>query len=135
MLFRLSDSSICENFTYPNISDVKLTIEGVPDSVYSQGIPKSRFYDEPKRFFQMVDKDQFMTVEKFLKEKFALVIDLRSIQVNNKTGIGKKIVNPQNGMLLEIKKTATTSDRNCNIYIISDALVNFVSKDLQSIQY
>ena len=36
-------------YIYPNITEVKLTIEGVPNSVYSQGIPSNRFYDEARR--------------------------------------------------------------------------------------
>lgn len=66
----LTDS---ENSVYPDISGVKLTIEGVPNSAYSQRIPKNRFYryDETTRFFQIVD------------DKFALVIDLRTIQDKN----------------------------------------------------
>ena len=57
---------------------MKLTIEGVPNSVYSQGIPSNRFYDEARRFFSRKEgKDQFMTMEKFYKDKFALVIDTK----------------------------------------------------------
>ena len=40
-----------EQYVYPSISEVKITIEGVPNSVYSQGIQTSRIYDEAKRFF------------------------------------------------------------------------------------
>ena len=70
-------------------------------------------------------KDQFMTVEKFYKDKFALVIDLRSHEKVNKTAHGKKIVNTQNGVLLEIKKKAHTGNINCNIFVVSDGLLKF----------
>ena len=43
-------------------------------------------------FFHMINKDQFTTVEKLYKDKFALVIDLRSNPDKNKTAPGKKIV-------------------------------------------
>jgi hypothetical protein len=36
---------------------------------------------------------------------------------------------------LEIKKKATTENVVCNLSVVSDALVNFVNRDLQSIQY
>ena len=101
---------------------MKLTIEGVPNSVYSQGIPSNRFYDEARRLFgEKEGKDQFMTVEKFYKDKFALVIDLRSHEEVNKTAHGKKIVNTQINI-------------NCNIFVVSDGLVNFIN-DLDSIRY
>ena len=98
-----------EEYVYPNISEVKITIKGVPNSVYSQRIKKSRF-------FRMIDKDQFMTVEKLYKDKFALVINLRS---NPETAAGKKIVNTQNEVLLETKKTATTRNiKYCTIFLL-----------------
>jgi hypothetical protein len=35
-----------EEYVYPNIEKVKVTVEGVPNAVYSQGIPKTRLYEE-----------------------------------------------------------------------------------------
>ena len=75
-----------------------------------------------------------MTVEKLYKDKFPLVIDLGSQKEVNKTANGKKIVNTQNGVLLEIKMKAHTANINCNIFVVSDGLVNFINKDLDSIQ-
>ena len=136
LLFTKQSRADSEEYIYPNITEVKLTIEGVPNSVYSQGIPSNRFYDEARRLFgEKEGKDQFMTVEKFYKDKFALVIDVRSHEEVNKTAHGKKIVNTQNGVLLEIKKKAHTGNINCNILVVYDGLVNFINKDLQSIQY
>jgi hypothetical protein len=127
-----------EEYVYPNIDKVNMTIEGVPNAVFSQGLPKNRFFEEAKRFFcPMCEKsmaDEFMSISKFFSNGFALVIDLRSTQ-DNTTGGGKKIVNTQSGVLLEIKKRATTADVQCNIFIVSDALLNFANRDLSSIQY
>ncbi|CAB4014059.1 Hypothetical predicted protein [Paramuricea clavata] len=129
-----------EEYIYPNIDNVNVTIEGVPNAVFSQGLPKNRFFEEAKRFFcPMCEKtmaDEFMSISKFFSNGFALVIDLRSTQ-DDTTGGGKKIVNTQSGVyvLLEIKKRATTSDVQCNIFVVSDALLNFANRDLSSIQY
>ena len=136
LLFTKQSTSDSEEYLYPNITEMKLTIEGVPKSVYSQRVTSSRFYEEATRLFgQKEVKDQFMTVEKFYKDKFALVIDLRSHEEVNKTAQGKKTVNTQNGVLLEIKKKAHTGNINCNIFLVSDGLVNFINKDIKSIQY
>ncbi|CAB4019563.1 Hypothetical predicted protein [Paramuricea clavata] len=127
-----------EEYIYPNIDKVNLTIEGVPNAVFSQGLLKNRFFEEAKRFFcPMCEKsmaDEFMSISKFFSDGFALVIDLRSRQ-DDTTGGGKKIVNTQSGVLLEIKKRATTADVQCNIFVVSDALLNFANRDLSSIQY
>ena len=81
------------------------------------------------------EKDNYMTIEKFYKDKFVLIIDLRSHQEKNKTTHGKRIVNTQNGVLMEIKKTAHTGNLNCNIFVAADRLVNFINNDIQNIQY
>ena len=125
-----------EEFVYPNIEKVKVTIEGNPNMMYSQGIPKNRFYSEAKRLFNKVeDYDRFITIQSFYKDRFALVIDLRSIEDNMKHATGKRIVNTQSGVLLEITKLVTTVDVTCRIYLLSDGLVNFVNNNLSSIQY
>ena len=76
-----------------------------------------------------------MTGEKFYKNHFALVIDLGCIEESNNRGNGKQIFNMQNGVLLDIKNKATSVNDNCNIFVHSDALVNFVNNDLQIMQY
>ena len=138
LLFTNKVRTDSEQYLYPNLEKVRLTIEGVPNSVFSQGLPKSRFFEEAKRFFcPMCGKsmaDEFMSIDKFYKDGFALVIDLRSTQ-DDTTGGGKKIVNTQSGVLLEITKKATTANIQCNIFVVSDALLNFANRDLSSIQY
>lgn len=136
LLFTNKTKTDSEEFVYPNIESVKLTIEGVPNMVYSQGIPKSRLWEEAKRLFgQKLDYDQHMTVQKFYKDGFALVVDLRSIEDNAKVATGKKIVNTQSGILMEISKKVTTVDVMCRLFVLSDGLVNLINNDLQSIQY
>ena len=104
LLFTKTSRKDSEEFLCPNITEVKVTIEGVPNQVYSQGITKSRFYDEAKRLLGSKDeRDLFTTPQKFYKDKFALVVDLRSDEEVEKTEHGKKIVNTQNSILLEIK--------------------------------
>ena len=62
LLFTKTTRKDSEKSLFPNITEVKLTIEGVPNKVYSQGIPKSRFYDEAKRLFGLKDeRNEFMT--------------------------------------------------------------------------
>ena len=100
-----------EDYVSPNIESVKVTIEDVPNAVYSQGIPKNRFYSEAKRVFNNVDdSDRFITIREFYKNKFALVIDLRSIEDSTWHGASKKVVNTQSGVLLEITNLATTAN-------------------------
>ena len=135
-LFTQEPRTNSELFVYPNIEKVKITIEGKPNLIYSQGIPKNRFYDEAKRMFLMVrDHESEMSPQDFYRDKFALVIDLRSIEDTSRHETGKRIVNTQSGVLLEITKLATTADVICRTYVVSDAVARFANNDLSSVEY
>ena len=137
LLFKNKTVTDSEEFVYPNITNVKISVEGVPNSIYSQGIPKSRFFEEAFRIFHCgyADCDSVMTLEKFYKDSFALVVDLRTIDDNFVYGDGKRLVNTQSGLLLEIEKTAISANVMCHIFVISDRLLNIANKDLNSIQF
>ena len=49
-----------EEYLYHNIEEVKVTIEGNPNIVCSQGINKNRFYSEVKRIFNKVEEHSFL---------------------------------------------------------------------------
>ncbi len=101
MLFRNKTVTDSEEFVFPNIETVKITIEGTPSQIYSQGIPKNRFYDEGKRLFGNDAENHLMTIRSFYKKHFALVIDLRNIEDNN----------------LYV---------DCHVFIISDGMVQVI---------
>ena len=105
LLFRNKTVTDSEQFVYPNITDVKISVEGVPNSIYSQGMPK-RFFEEAFRIFHggYDSSDSVMSIKKFHKDSFALCIDLRTFDDNFVYGTGEKLVNTQSGSLLEIKK-------------------------------
>ena len=134
LLFRKKTVTDSKEYVYPNIESIKVTIERIPNSVYSQGIPKSRLFELAGRVFKLNSKDQFMSVQKFYKDHFVPVVDLRTINDSFTSGNGKKLVNTQSGLLLEVKK-ATTTNVMCKIFVLSDGLVNIVNRDLMSIQY
>ena len=136
LLFKTKTPSGSEEFVYPNIESVRVTIEGVPNSVYSQGIPKSRFREEAGRLFgRYYDPERSVSLREFYKDQFACVVDLRTHDDNFATGTGKKLVNTQSGVLLEIKKLATTANVLCKMFVLSDGLLNISNKNLESIQY
>ena len=136
MLFKSKTPSGSEEYVYPNIEGVKVTIEGVPNSVYSQGIPKSRFHEEAGRLFGRYHNcEKTVPIRDFYKDQFACVIDLRTYEDSNVFGIGKRLVNTQSGVLLEIKKLATTANVMCKIFVVSDGKLNIRNKNLEKVQY
>ena len=136
LLFKSKTPSGSEEYVYPNIEGVKVTIEGVPNSVYSQGIPKSRFHEEAGRLFGRYHNcEKTVPIRNFYKDQFACVIDLRTYEDSNVFGIGKKLINTQSGVLLEIKKLVTTANVMCKIFVVSDGMLNIRNRGLEKVQY
>ena len=125
-----------EKFVYPNLENIKVTIEGIPSAIYNQGIIKRRMFEEAQRLFEYHNDNPNMSYDNFFRgDKFAAVVDLRSICDKHVTGSGRKLTETQSGIMLEIKKKATTTNVKCHIFVLSDGLVNIVDGNSVSVQY
>ena len=76
-----------------------------------------------------------MSRRKFYTDKFACVIDLRTVNDENVYGNGRRLIGTQAGVLLEIEKEATTSDLSCHVFVIADGVINVVENKLQGVEY
>ncbi|CAB4037264.1 Hypothetical predicted protein [Paramuricea clavata] len=137
LLFRKRTITDSEEYVFPSIEKVKVTIEGKSNAVYSQGLTTEDFYDEAKRLFGIANNtcNDDINVRKFYKDKFALVIDLRAVDDNHIVGSGKKLLGDNPGIPLEIETDTITEDILCNIFVLSDGLINISEKPLQGISY
>jgi hypothetical protein len=125
-----------EKFVYPNLENIKVTIEGIPSAIYNQGIVKRRMFEEAQRVFEYHTDNPNMSYDNFFRgDKFAAVVDLRSICDKHVTGSGRKLTETQSGIMLEIKKKATTANVKCHIFVLSDGLVNIVDGSSVTVQY
>ena len=139
-----------ENFFNPDITKVKVTVNGVPNRVYNEGISGSDMWQELTRHFNpqghthkrpgagaVAGGRPNMTLAKYLaSNKFGLWIDLRSMADTNMHGNGQRLVNTQDGVQLEIERTASGSGTtNCHIFTVSDAQMNIMGQQLESVQY
>ena len=94
-----------EKYVYPNITELKITVEGKPNVVYSQGMKKDKLFKEARRFFQNEKRD-VMEIDDFYSKHFAFVLDLRTFNNDgNVTKSGKKVTGD---IQLEFSKEATT---------------------------
>ena len=91
MLFEDPDRTSTEDFVNPNITKVEMTIEGVPNQLYSQGMRQYQQWDEINKYFALtskrdketdkVAKDLYFSdtnIAKYLTKRFAVWLDLRS---------------------------------------------------------
>ena len=126
MLFKHADTVDSEEYIFPKIKKVEISIDGNPNTVYSKGMKTNDLYREAKRVFNVKDTD--MTEERFYDNKFALVIDLRNNGDNSAMGSGCKVADTKTGVQLAITKEVTTKDVKCEIFVLSDAAVSAVER-------
>ena len=137
-----------ESYFNPDITKVKVTVNGVPNRVYNEGISGSDMWNELTRYFNPRGHTHArgqtpnggrpnMTLTKYLAaNKFGLWIGLRSMADTTLHGNGQRLVNTQDGVQLEIERTASGSgNTNCHIFTISDSQMNIMGRQLESVQY
>ena len=61
-------------------------------------------YDEAKRFFGNGLGTSFASLEKFYTDKFACVLDFRTVDDEKVSGSGRNLIGTQAGILLGIEK-------------------------------
>ena len=127
-----------EEYFNPDINKVKVTVNGVPNRVYNEGISGRDMWNELTRYFNPHTGGwPNMTLAKYLTaNKFGLWIDLRSMADTTMHGNGQRLVNTQDGVQLEIERTASGSGTtNCHIFTVSDSQMNIMERQLESVQY
>ena len=126
MLFKHADTVDSEEYIFPKIKKVEISIDGDPNAVYSKGMNTNDLYREARRVFNVKDTD--MTEEKFYDNKFALVFDPRNNADNSAMGSGCKVADTKTGVQLTITKEVTTKDIKCEIFVLSNAAVSTVER-------
>ena len=127
-----------EKCIFPDLKKISVTVNGSPNMLYNNGIESQDIWSEVSRFFMKEKyKPQHMTLEKFYtKNKFGLLIDLRSMASQEMHGSGTRLLNTTDGVQLEIERDAKgTGTVNCHVFVISDSQFNIVGSQLQSVQY
>ena len=138
-----------ESYFNPYITKVKVTVNGVLNRVYNEGITGTDMWNEVTRYFNPHTHTRArvngtpksgrpnMTLAKYLAgNKFGLWIDLRSMADTTLHGNGQRLVNTQDGVQLEIERTASGSgNTSCHIFTISDSQLNIIERQLDSVQY
>jgi len=124
-----------EAFVNPNITQVGINVNGMPNKVFSQGIRAGDIYNEVVRRF-----GNEVTPGDFYQKKYALWVDLRATNDNTIHGGGLKLVNTQDGVVLEIKRTKDSAADaaakiNCYIFVVADAQMSIEQNQLKSIAY
>ena len=139
LLFLFTASSVAgtrdsEKFVNPDITSVKIDIDGVPNMLYSRGMIPTDLY---KSILQRFTGDTSVKEKDFYtNDKFALWIDLRTHSDNNIHGSGLALRNTRDGVKLEIcRTTGGNGNITCHMFIVADTLMEIMNSSLRSIMY
>ena len=135
LLFTKKNAGDSEEFVFPNLTNVNVTVEGNPNDIYSNGLAKRDMYREAVRFFGSSTCEKYLGSKcvfrrKFYTDKFACVIDFRTVDDENVSGSGRKLVGTQAGILMEIEKETTTTDLSCHVFVIADGIIDIMGTKL-----
>ena len=133
LLFTKAGAKDSENYPFPNITKVSVTVEGNPNDIYS--LMQRKIYDEARRYFGTKDVKDNVSCREYYTNKFAMVIDFRTVDDDTVVVSGRRLMGTQSGILLEIEKDVITENLNCHIMVVADGLVNNVDKQTQSLEY
>lgn len=127
-----------EAFYNPKITKVEVTVEGIPNQLYAQGMRPYQAWDEVRKLMAgglkrhpevaMVAKDlgvHACDLGKYLTEEFALWLDLRSTDDDGLHGNGRRVENASEGITIQIAKEAEAQAAlNIYLFVIMDAQLN-----------
>ena len=113
-------------------------MEGKPNRLYAQGMRSFEQYDETCKYFtegKQKDNDANeiqkhlqlynLSLGEYLVNKYALLLDFRTIDENELHRTGRRIENASEGITLQIeKKEELAGALNAYIYLIMDAQLN-----------
>ena len=115
-----------ESFCNPKITKVEVTIEGIPNQLFSQGMRAYQMWDEARKLFAaspgrkrhpevaVVAKDLGLTdvsLGEFLTSKFALWLDLRTTDDDRLHGSGHRIKNASEGVTTQLTISTSAEPR------------------------
>ena len=135
LLFTEDGAGDSEHFPFPHLTHVDATVEGTRNGYRQRGLAKRDMYSEAVRFFNDDNCKKYLgsnTISKldYYTNKFACVIDFRTVDDNTVSGSGRKLVGTQAGVLMEIAKEATTSDLTCHVFVVADGAIDIMGTQL-----
>ena len=124
-------------FYNPKILNVSVIVEGKQNQLYAQGMRSCEQYDEACKYFtEGKQKDSNanevqtqlqlhdLSLGKYLVNKYALWLDFRTIDENELHGMGRRIENALEGIILQIEKKEETAGSLIAYIYLMDVQLN-----------
>ena len=124
-----------EKTFYPDITEVKVIVNRIPNKICIKGMRTRGMWEEVLRRFGK-ENSAMNATDFYAADRFSLFIDLRSMKNNNLHCSGLTLVNMKEGIqLINNRKVSDSGNVKCYIFILSDALLNIINQELESVTY
>ena len=124
-----------EKTFYPDITEVKVIVNRIPNKICIKGMRTRGMWEEVFRRFGK-ENSAMNATDFFAADRLCLFIDLRSMKNNNLHSSGLTLVNKKEGIqLVNNRKVSDSGNVKCYIFICSDALLNIINRELESVTY
>ena len=131
-----------EEFFNPKITKVKVTVEGVPNELYAQNMEYRHQYNEIVKHFAEAGVIQKylqlhnINIASYYTDKYALWLDLQTIDDNRLHSSGRCLENTSEGIRLQITKESESAGKlPCYLYIFQDAQINISNTQFLNVVY
>jgi hypothetical protein len=111
-----------EIFHNPKITKVSVTVEGIPNEIYANGLLPYQHWDEIVKF--AATETSYVDHNTYFHSHYGLWLDFRTNEDSTLHGAGRRIENASEGITLQIEKEAASGTGNCYIYLVMDAQLN-----------
>ena len=71
----------------------------------------------------------------FLKSKYCVVVDMRTVDEENVVHSGRHLKGVQSGILIKVQKLATSTNLFCHVFVVSDGKVEISDQRFKSVEY
>ena len=124
-----------EFYYNPLITKVQVTVEGVPNQLYAQGMLPHHHWEEIVKEFAREDRSS-TDITTYFRSRYAMWLDFRSSDDRKLHGSGRRVENASEGITLQLDKTAQAAGAiNCYIYLLMDAQLNIADGRLMSVMF
>ncbi len=129
-----------DKYYNPEINKVEITLEGISNKVFCQGMRLLDQFTEIKKHFmnensKLTDICNINLEDYYTNDKYALWIDFRTSEDNKLHGSGKRLENTKDGIQLFMKKKKGNGPYKMHVYIISDAQLHILNCQFNYLTY
>ena len=129
-----------ELYYNPLITKVHVTVEGIPNQLYAQGMLPYQHWDEIVKEFVREDLKgtelAATDMSTYFQSRYALWLDFRTCDDRNLHGSGRRVENASEGVTLQLDKTVQTAGAlYCYVYLLMDAQLNIAEGKLHSVLF